>query len=246
MVTITEGPSSGSKPFDPSHIYLRAYVAAFPIYEPECSHRCWSRNGQEEGFVHDTPSFISPTVYFARAIERSFKKRKRLVNTVRQSLWSRTSSFFTEFLPDDLHAMTKLMLSLKDWKSGRGKFDYRSDGQMYGCNSSSGSKWQLVLYQWPANTCGNVPAYEARKRVKNERAWARHTANCQLWYNVRTSISITFAPPPPLYNGGTFAKSISVWRLDFVHDRWWKWQLHKSKQLCLLCSTALPRFVHRV
>ena len=40
---------------------------------------------------------------------------------------------------------------------------------------------------------------------------------CQLWYNVRISISFTFTPPP-LYNGGTFAKSISVWRLDFVHE----------------------------
>ena len=32
-------------------------------------------------------------------------------------------------------------------------------------------------------------------------------------YHVRTP-----SPPPPLYNGGKFAKSISVWRLDFVHE----------------------------
>ena len=28
----------------------------------------------------------------------------------------------------------------------------------------------------------------------------------------------TPTPPTPLYNGGTCAKSISVWRLDFVHE----------------------------
>ena len=32
----------------------------------------------------------------------------KVQKTARQSLWSRTSSFLTEFLPDDLHAMTKL------------------------------------------------------------------------------------------------------------------------------------------
>ena len=47
---------------------------------------------------------------------------------------------------------------------------------MYGWSNSSGSKWQPVLYQWPANTWGNVPAHQMRKRVKNECAWARRTA----------------------------------------------------------------------
>ena len=65
---------------------------------------------------------LAPCAWTAR-----FKKHKRLLKTVRQSLWSRASYFLTEFLPDDVHAMTKLSLISKDWKPGRGKFDYRSD-----------------------------------------------------------------------------------------------------------------------
>ena len=49
-------------------------------------------------------------------------------------------------------------------------------------------------------------------------------------YHVRT--------PPPLYNGGTFAKSISVWIMDFVHETD---SYTNPKRLCLLCSTALHR-----
>ena len=33
----------------------------------------------------------------------------------------------------------------------------------------------------------------------------------QLWCNVLTSVSITFAPPPPPFNGGTFAKMSDDW-----------------------------------
>ena len=51
---------------------------------------------------------------FCACHRNKLQKNKRLVKTARQSEWSRTSSSLTEFLPDDLHAMTKLMLSSKD------------------------------------------------------------------------------------------------------------------------------------
>ena len=42
-------------------------------------------------------------------------------------------------------------------------------------------------------------------------------------------------PPPPLYNGGTFAKSICVWRLDFVHET----DSYTHLSDCLLCAQWL-------
>ena len=51
---------------------------------------------------------------------------------------------------------------------------------MYGCNNISGSKWQLVWYQWPATTCGNVPVHQVRRSVRDEWAWACRTATSHL------------------------------------------------------------------
>ena len=60
------------------------------------------------------------------------KVMSRVVRTARQSImWSRTS--FDSFFLLILNAMTKLMLSSKNWRPGRGNFDYRWDCQMYGC-----------------------------------------------------------------------------------------------------------------
>ena len=66
------------------------------------------------------------------------KKHKRRAKTVRLSLWSRTSSCLTtKFLSESLHAMTKLMLSSKDWKPGE---ESLTTGLMCGCNNKIASR----------------------------------------------------------------------------------------------------------